>query len=245
MNENDPTAAVIVIGNEILSGKIADTNSNFLARELRALGVSLERILVVPDCIETIAEAVADFSGKFDFVFTSGGVGPTHDDVTIAGVARGLGVPVVRHPILERQIRQYGAGSADEARLKMADVPEGAELVFGEELAFPVLKVRNIFILPGVPELFRAKFQALRQRFASAPFFLRAVYVRVPETAMVPYLNATLDAFPSLLLGSYPKWNDPEYQVRVTLESKDASYLERAFAHLLDQIPPEFVVRTE
>jgi molybdenum cofactor synthesis domain-containing protein len=245
MSESETTAAAIVIGNEILSGKIVDTNSSFLARELRSLGVPLERILVIPDEVETIADAVADFSAKFHFVFTSGGVGPTHDDVTIAGVARGLRVPVVRHPVLERQIREYSRDPLDEARLKMAEVPEGAELVFGDDLAFPVLKVRNIFILPGVPELFRAKFKALRQRFASAPFFLRAVYVRVAETTLVPYLNATLEAFPSLLMGSYPKWNDPEYRVRVTLESKDAAYLERAFAHLMSQIPPEFVVRTE
>ncbi|GBD25040.1 Putative competence-damage inducible protein [bacterium HR30] len=242
---NQATAALIVIGNEILSGKVVDTNSSYLAKELRALGVALERILVIPDDVDVIAEAVLDYSQRFRWVFTSGGVGPTHDDVTIAGVAQALGVRVVRHPVLEEQIHKFSSGEVDEARLKLAEVPEGAELIYGDELAFPVLQARNVFILPGIPELFRAKFQALRSRFRSAPFHLRVVYLRAAETALVPYLNATLRAFPGLLLGSYPKWNDPEYHVKVTLESKDQSYVEQALAHLLAQIPPEMVVRTE
>lgn len=242
---SETTAAVIVIGNEILSGKVVDTNSSFLARELRALGVSLERILVIPDEVEAIASAVADYAARFHWVFTSGGVGPTHDDVTMAGVAAAMGAPLVRHPVLAQQIQESAGGQADEARLKMADVPEGAELIFGGDLVFPVVKVRNVFILPGIPELFRAKFQTLRSRFASGPFYLRVVYVRAPESALVPYLNETLRVFPVLLLGSYPQWNNPEYHVRVTLESKDAQYVERALSHLMAQIPPELVVRTE
>ncbi|MDZ7379845.1 MAG: competence/damage-inducible protein A [candidate division KSB1 bacterium] len=242
---NDSTAAVIVIGNEILSGKVVDTNSSYLAKELRALGVLLERILVIPDDVDVIAEEVAKYSRKFRWVFTSGGVGPTHDDVTIAGVAKALGLRVVRHPGLEEALRKFAGGEVSEAGLKLAEVPEGAELIYGEELAFPVLQVGNVFVLPGIPELFRAKFRALRSRFASAPFHLRVVYFRAAETTLVPYLNATLRAFPALLLGSYPKWNDPNYRVRVTLESKDPSYVDSALAHLLAQIPPELVVRTE
>lgn len=241
----EPTAAAIVIGNEILSGKVTDTNSSFLARELRSLGVSLQRILVIPDEVETIAEAIRAFHPVFDTVFTSGGVGPTHDDVTMAGVAAGLGVELVRHPVLEEQIRQYSGGELTEARAKMAEVPAGAELVFGEDVAFPVIKVRNIYILPGIPELFRRKFLALRSRFAARPFHLRVIYLRGAESTFVPYLNATLAAFPELLLGSYPKLDDPEYHVRVTLESKDIDYLNRAFSHLLAQLPQEQVVRTE
>ncbi len=242
---NQATAAIIVIGNEILSGKVVDMNSSYLAKELRTLGVALERILVIPDDVDVIAAAVSDYSSRFRWVFTSGGVGPTHDDVTIAGVALALGVRVVRHPLLEEQIQKFSGGKVDEAGLKLAEVPEGAELIYDEGLSFPVLLARNVYILPGIPELFRAKFQALRARFASSPFHLRVVYLRAAETALVPFLNATLRAFPALLLGSYPKWNDPEYHVKVTLESKDAAYVERAFAHLLAQIPPELVVRTE
>ncbi|MCX8072024.1 MAG: competence/damage-inducible protein A [Candidatus Binatia bacterium] len=242
---SDSTAAVVVVGNEILSGKVVDTNSGFLAQELRALGVSLERILVIPDEVGAISEAVSDYSRKFHWVFTSGGVGPTHDDVTISGVAQAFGVKVIRHPLLESRLKNISGGEIGDARLKLAEVPEGAELLFGEDLVFPAVVVRNVFILPGIPELFRAKFLAIRSRFRSAPFHLRVIYLRAAETELVPYLNATLAAFPELLLGSYPKWNDPDYRVRVTFESKDQTYVEEAFAHFLAHVPAELVVRTE
>ncbi len=241
----EPTAAAIVIGNEILSGKITDTNSAFLARELRALGVSLQRILVVPDEVETIADAVRAFHPAFDYLFTSGGVGPTHDDVTMAGVAAGLGLEVVRHPVLEEQIRRYVGGELTKAQAKMAEVPAGAELVTGEDHAFPVVRVRNVYILPGIPELFQRKFLSLRSRFAARPFHLRVIYLRGAESMFVPFLDETLAAFPALMVGSYPKWDDPEYHVRITLESKDREYLERAFSYLMAQLPKEQVVRTE
>jgi molybdenum cofactor synthesis domain-containing protein len=241
----DKTAAIIVIGNEILSGKVADTNAVFLAQELRRLGVSLRRILVIPDEIDVIADAIRTYHETFDVVFTSGGVGPTHDDVTIAGVALGLGRRVIRHPLLEEKIREFSGAHINEARLKMAEVPDRAELIFEGDLNFPTIQAENVYILPGIPELFRTKFLALQSRFAVDPYFLRVVYTRAMESTIARYLNQTLEAFPLLLLGSYPKLSDPEYCVRVTLESKDQEYVNRAFDHLLGQIPSEMIVRTE
>ncbi len=241
----DKSAAIIVIGNEILSGKVVDTNAAFLAKELRTLGVSLQRILVIPDELDAIAEAVRAYQPAFDILFTSGGVGPTHDDVTIAGIARGLRRHVVRHPLLEEKIREYSGDKISDARLKMAEIPEGAELVFEGSLNFPIVLVENIYILPGIPELFRDKFLAMKKRFAVDPYFMRVIYTRAIESSIARYLNATLDAFPLLQLGSYPKLSDPEYRVRVTLESKDREYLDRAFDHLVAQLPPEVIVRTE
>jgi molybdopterin-biosynthesis enzyme MoeA-like protein len=127
----------------------------------------------------------------------------------------------------------------------MADVPEGTELIVDGRLGFPTIKCENVYVLPGIPELFEQKFLALRDRFAAAPYYLRVVYTREGEGAIAEHLNATLAAFPELLLGSYPKLADPEYAVKLTLESKDRAYLERAFAHLLALLPPEAVVRTE
>jgi molybdenum cofactor synthesis domain-containing protein len=241
----DQSAAIIVVGNEILSGKVVDTNAAFLAKELRTLGVSLQRILVIPDELDAIADAVRAYHPVFDTLFTSGGVGPTHDDVTIAGIARGLGRRVVRHPLLEEKIREYSGDKISDARLKMAEIPEGAELVFEGSLNFPIVRVENIYILPGIPELFRDKFLAMKNRFAVDPYFMRVVYTRAIESSIARYLNATLEAFPLLQLGSYPKLSDPEYRVRVTLESKDRDYVDRAFDHLVAQLPPEAIVRTE
>ena len=241
----DRTAGIVVIGNEILSGKVTDTNSPFLARELRRLGVTLQRITTIPDDVETIAATVAWFADAFEVVFTSGGVGPTHDDVTMEGVARAFGRKVVRHPELDVRLREYLGEHANEARMRMADVPEGAELIVDQRLGFPTIKCENVYILPGIPEILEQKFHALKERFAASPYHLRVVFTRDGEGSIAEHLNATVARFPELLLGSYPKLGDPEYAVKLTLESKDQAYVEAALKHLLSLLPAETVVRTE
>ena len=241
----DLLAAIIVIGNEILSGKVVDTNAPFLTRELRAIGVTLKRILTIPDEVDEIAEAVKEFRPRYDVVFTSGGVGPTHDDVTMEGIAKGLGQRLVRHPAIEGRLREFYKEHVNDARLKMSEVPEGAELLVDGRLGFPTVKCENFYILPGIPELFEQKFEALRERFTATPYTLRVVYTREGEGSIAEHLNATLAAFPDLLLGSYPKLSHPEYTVKLTLESKDPEYVDRALAHLLRLLPVDAVVRTE
>ncbi len=239
------TAAMVVIGNEILSGKVVDSNSPFLARELRRLGVALERVLVIPDDVETIASAIAEYSAQFDFVFTSGGVGPTHDDVTIEGVARAFRVPVVIHPRLREAIESVAGEDPAPSFLKMAQVPEGAELLDGGGANFPTVVIGNVYVLPGIPEIFEAKMVALRERFRDRPYHLRQVFVSAHETDIADYLNATLEGFPDLLLGSYPKLGNPDYSVRLTLESKDEGYLDRALDDLIARMPAAMIVKIE
>jgi molybdenum cofactor synthesis domain-containing protein len=241
----DRTAGIVVIGNEILSGKVTDTNSPFMARELRALGVTLERITTIPDDVEVIAATVRQFAERYEIVFTSGGVGPTHDDVTMEGVARAFGRQVIRHPELDRRLRDYLGANANEARMRMADTPEGAELISDQRLGFPTIKCENVYILPGIPEILEQKFTALKERFAASPYHLRVVYTRDGEGSIAEHLNATVAKFPELMLGSYPKLGHPEYAVKLTLESKDQAYVEAALAHLLAILPAEAVVRTE
>lgn len=236
-------AGIILVGNEILSGKIADANAAYLCRELRALGVDVRRIAVIPDEVPLIAREVATFSRDFDVVFTSGGVGPTHDDVTIEGVAQAMGVPVVRHATLVAMLERYYGAKVTDAHLKMAEVPEGAELVSHDGVRFPTILMRNVYVLPGVPEIFRRKFEALRERFREQPFHLRNVFVGIGEGALAEHLNDVLRRYPALLLGSYPELSNPEYQVKVTLESKDEPYLEQALAALLARLPAGAVVK--
>src|SRR5881628_952663 len=237
------TAGIILIGNEILSGKVVDANASYLCRELRTLGVEVRKISVIPDEVELIAFEVSEHSRAFDVVFTSGGVGPTHDDVTIEGVARAMGVPVVRHPRLVATLEGYYRGELNDAHLKMAETPEGAELVGGEPVRFPTILMRNVYVLPGVPEIFRAKFEALRERFRDAPIHLKNVFVSIGEGELADYLNGLLADFPLLLLGSYPEFSNPEYRVKVTLESRDPGYLEKALAELLRRLPVRAVVQ--
>ena len=127
----------------------------------------------------------------------------------------------------------------------MARIPEGAELIVDDKLAFPTVVVGNVYVLPGIPELFESKIVSLRERFRARPYFLRQVLVRENETRIAEFLDATLAAFPELLLGSYPKLTDPDYRVRLTLESKDEAYLERALADLVARLPDGCVLRVE
>jgi molybdenum cofactor synthesis domain-containing protein len=239
------TAGIILIGNEILSGKVADQNALYLCREFRQLGVDVRKIAVVPDEVELIAREVAEFSRGYDWVFTSGGVGPTHDDVTIEGVARAFGLRIVRDPGLVANLEQAYRGRLNEARLKMAEVPEGAELLASDHLVVPVVVVGNVHVFPGVPEIFRRKFDAIKERFRERPYLIRSVFFQVGEGTLAEHLNAMLQSFPELLCGSYPELTNPEYKVRVTLESKEPEYLEAALRDLLARLPGAAVVRIQ
>jgi len=239
------TAGIIIIGNEVLSGKTQDTNSHFLCQELRLLGIDVRRISVIPDEIEVIGKEVAALSKEFDLVFTTGGVGPTHDDVTMAGIAFGFGMKLIQHPNLERQLRSRYGENINEARLRMAEVPEGAELIGGGSIWVPVVKVRNVYIFPGIPKILHERFAIIKDSLREAPFHLKAVYLKQGEGVIAPILNDLLKSFPKLLLGSYPVMDDPNYKVKVTLESKDQDYLDRAFQALLGTLPQGAIHRIE
>lgn len=239
------SAGIVIIGNEVLSGKTHDTNSHFLCQELRSLGADVRRISVIPDEVELIGREVAGFAREFDLVFTTGGVGPTHDDVTMAGIAHGFGVRVARHPDLERRLRERHGENINEARLRMAEVPEGAELITEGSLFAPIVKFRNVYIFPGIPKILHERFQLIKEALREEPFFLKVVYVREGEGIIASILNNLLASFPALLLGSYPVLDNPEYKVKVTLESKDRNYLHQAFEKLLATLPQGAVHRIE
>ena len=240
-----PSAAILVIGNEILSGKVVDTNSPYLCRELRELGVDVDRILTIPDDIDVIAREVRAMSESHDFVFTSGGVGPTHDDLTMDGVAKAFGLPTrIYESIVERIERAQGK-AINESLLKMAVLPADAVLIDAGDLWFPVVVVHNVYVFPGIPELLRRKFESIRGRFQGVPFVLRRVYVRRRESDIAADLHALLAEFPELLLGSYPRIGEPEFHVLLTLESRDSRYVQRALDSLLARLPQDSVHKVE
>jgi molybdopterin-biosynthesis enzyme MoeA-like protein len=200
---------------------------------------------VIPDDVNTIAEESSTFSGAYDIVFTTGGVGPTHDDVTVEGIAKGLGRRVVIHPDLEQVVKELYPGKVNSARLRLAKVPEGAELLGQPDLVFPVVLIKNIYIFPGVPEILIQKFNGIKERFRGVPFLLKNVFVTAGEGAIAEHLNAVMREYPALLLGSYPALNNPEYRVRLTLESKDPAYLDKAFRRLLSLLPASSIAKVE
>src|SRR5919106_1635892 len=238
------TAGIVIIGNEILSGKVQDANAAYLLRELRLLGVDVKKVSVIPDEVDTIAIEVATFSRQFNVVFTSGGVGPTHDDVTIEGIAKAFGHRVIRHPELEGLLRSRYGGDLNEARLKLTEVPEGAVLVREDGLWLPAVTVENVYIFPGIPDLLRQKFDSLKERFREQPYFLRRVYVKESEGNIAAYLYDLLREFPDLMLGSYPDIHNSLYKVMLTLESKDEGYLRAALDRLITLLPTDSVHQT-
>lgn len=239
------SAAIVVIGNEILSGKVVDTNSPYLCRELRRLGVDVLRVVVIPDEIDTIAREVRAASDAHDFVFTSGGVGPTHDDLTMDGVAKAFGVTVEVNEAVVARIERAVGEPANASQRKMASLPAGALLIDAGDLWFPVVVIGNVHVFPGIPELLQKKFDSIRSRFQGVPFVLRRVYVRSRESDIADHLNAVLEAYPELMLGSYPRIHESEYHVLLTLESRDADYLERALDALLARLPAQAVHKVE
>jgi molybdenum cofactor synthesis domain-containing protein len=247
----NPTAAILLIGNEILSGKVEDENARFLTRELRALGVSLRRIEVVPDTIEEIAGSVGALASRFDFVFTSGGVGPTHDDVTLRAVAEAFGMEIARRAELEDLLRAGYGERLHERDLRMADIPTGARLEYGPagphgaaRGTWPVIVVRNVWILPGVPSIFRRKFEAVRELFRAGPIHGRALFSRSGEGHIAGALDEAVAAFPDVEIGSYPHPEASDYRVKITIDGRDAARVDGALAWLAARLG-DAVVRTE
>ena len=239
------TAGIIIIGNEILSGKVQDTNSFYLAAELRGLGVNVRRISVIPDEIEIIGKEVFDFSHTYDLVFTSGGVGPTHDDVTMAGIAKGFSVKIIRHQEIKNFLSIKYNKPLNDAILKMTEVPEGAEIIVFEDIRFPIISFKNIFIFPGIPEYFKNKFSLIKERFRSSPFYLKWLFLNTHESSIADILNAVVSENTDVDIGSYPVVGNPEYRIMVTIESKSDASLNRALDDLKSKLPENILVRIE
>jgi FAD synthetase len=239
------TAAVLIIGSEVLSGKVTDQNSPFLAQELRGLGVEVRRILTIPDELPVIVRDVRELARDHDLVFTTGGVGPTHDDVTIAAIAQAFARPLVRHPLLEAVLRRHYGEAITPAQLRMADVPEGSRLVGKGDVGFPVVALQNVFIFPGIPESVRRKFGRIREEFREAPYILRRIFLRCDEGEIAAELYRALERFPALQLGSYPILHQPDHRVALTLESKQRDEVDRAVQFLVDHLPAATIVRVE
>jgi molybdenum cofactor synthesis domain-containing protein len=239
-----PTAGIVIIGEEILSGKVEEENARYLLRELRDLGVSVRRIEVIPDEIEEIVTAVREMSERYDHVFTSGGVGPTHDDLTLPAVAAAFDMRLARRPELERMIRAAMAAEFNERDLRMADIPDGARLLYGDPpdpTRWPVINVRNVFVLPGVPLIFRRKFESVREMFRTRPIHSRALYSLEGEGLIAAALDAVVEEFPSVVIGSYPRLDTTEYKVKITLDGRDPDQVDRAVARLAERLGPAAV----
>jgi molybdenum cofactor synthesis domain-containing protein len=216
-----PTAALIIIGDELLRGKFVDENGPFLLRRLRELGVDVLRVEIIPDDVEIIAESVARWSPRVDHLITTGGVGPTHDDLTMEGVSRGLGRRLVRDPRLEALLSARMGERYNEAAARMAEVPEGAELREGGGMSFPQVRAGNVWIFPGVPSLLRRKFDGIAGQLGGRPMGSRRLVTTEHEPQIADALTAAAAAHPTVSIGSYPQFDRQPWTVTITLDSRD------------------------
>lgn len=243
--KNSKTAGIVIIGNEILSGKVRDINSYYLAGELRNLGVDVKRISVIPDEIKTIGREVVESSAQYDYVFTSGGVGPTHDDVTMAGIAEGFGVGLVEHKDIKKILCSRYKDMINSSVLKMTEVPEGSEIEFHENMRFPVVTYKNVFIFPGIPEYMQNKFAMIRERFRTSVFYLKRLYLNCHESVIAEMLNSVVGKYKNVTFGSYPILGKSDFRVIITAETKSEELLETALGDLVERLPQNVLVKVE
>ncbi|MEO5728656.1 MAG: molybdopterin-binding protein [Byssovorax sp.] len=240
------TAAALIIGNELLSGKIAEGNLVVLARTLRPLGIQLRRVVMILDEIDVIAREVKELAAAHDVVFTSGGVGPTHDDLTIEGVARAFDAGVVIAPELDTLLRAYYGERITEGHLLMARVPEGARLVSSGTIQWPTVVMKNVWVLPGVPEIFKMKMPLVHEDLGSdTPFLSMAVFTDLDEGQIKDLLDRVVAAHASVEIGSYPKWNDPDYKTKLTFDGTDTDRVRAARDEFAAGLPSASVLRVE
>jgi molybdenum cofactor synthesis domain-containing protein len=228
------TACVLVIGNEILSGRTQDENLGFLARELNEAGIRLREARVIPDVPEVIIATVNEVRRQFDYVFTTGGIGPTHDDITAQSMADAFEVRLVVHPEARRLLEtHYPAGHLNEARLRMAMVPEGAALLPNPISRAPGFQIGNVFVLPGVPSIMQGIFEQLKYRLVGGEKMLsRSVSCRLGEGNLATDLAALQDRYPDLEIGSYPYFRRGDFGVTLVLRGTDRARLGEATEEL-------------
>jgi len=228
------TACALLIGNELLNGSTADCNLSVLASTLRGLGIRLKRAVVLPDQVEILCEEIQQASAHHDVVFTSGGVGPTHDDVTVTAVARAFGVETVIDERIRQALVAYYGEPLSPAHVQLARAPEGAVMVTLPDTSWPTIVMRNVWVLPGVPAIFRAKLEAVRQYLMGpVTYHCRAVLCRLDELSLKQLIDATVLANPEVEIGSYPLWPPADAQTKITFEGTDADRLDKAVEHFI------------
>jgi molybdenum cofactor synthesis domain-containing protein len=238
MDTPAPTAAMLVIGDEILSGRTQDTNVNYLARFLGALGIDLKEARVVPDVETEIVSAVNALRVRYDYVFTSGGIGPTHDDITADAIARAFEATIDYHPeALDLIGSRYKPGEFNEMRKRMARIPAGAQLIHNSVSAAPGFQIGNVFVMAGVPMIMRAMLEDVAPRLTRGQrVHTSTVTARVPEGRIAAALAGIQQAHPAVAIGSYPYYREDGFGVQLVVRGRDAAEVDAAASEIEDAL---------
>lgn len=235
------TAALVIIGDEILSGRTKDANLNFLATSLGEIGIVLREVRVVPDIEGEIIDAVNILRKKFDYIFTSGGIGPTHDDITCEAIAKAFGQSaVLNETALEILNNYYGAENVNEARKKMAILPRGASLLDNPVSSAPGFCIENVFVMAGIPKIFQAMFEAAKkQLIGGKKIKAREVVISLTESIIAHDFSSLQKKYSEVVMGSYPF----EGGTSLVFRSINYDLLDSAIAEMLTKIEPKFITK--
>ena len=232
------TAAALIIGNEILSGRTQDQNLSFLGEKLGEIGIRLKEARVVSDDAEDIAAALDALRARYDYVFTTGGIGPTHDDITADSVARAFGVGIDYHPEVYAMLKAWFESKgleANEARMRMARIPDGASVLDNELTLAPGFQIENVFVLAGVPSIARKMFDGAKKRLSGGvPMRSRALRVHVGEGTVAEALGTIQTAFPDIDIGSYPWSEDGVHGTSLVMRGTQPERVDEVFAEVFE-----------
>jgi molybdenum cofactor synthesis domain-containing protein len=228
------TAAVLVIGDEILSGRTKDKNVGYIADRLTEVGIDLKEVRIVSDERDEIVDALNALRSRYTYVFTTGGIGPTHDDITADSVAAAFGVPIdVDQRAVDVMLERYEQSELTEARLRMARIPEGAELIANPVSKAPGFNIGNVFVMAGVPSIMHAMMDDVVPRLkAGRIVHSLSIEAGMGEGAVAKQLSALQDEFPDISIGSYPYQRDGKFQTSLVLRSRDADRIAEAAEQL-------------
>lgn len=231
------TAGLVVIGDEILSGRTHDKNIAQVASWLQVQGIRLSEVRVVPDVVERIVEAVNALREAYDYLFTTGGIGPTHDDITVDAVAQALGVPVIIHPEAQAILEHYYAdkGGVNEGRLRMARTPQGAELIRNRMSGAPGIRIGNVYLMAGVPHITAGMLDALTGTLeGGAPLLSETIGGYIPESEVATVLREVERANPQCQIGSYPFFREGKVGSNFVIRSTDRAALDSCTEELCE-----------
>lgn len=222
-------ASLIIIGNEILSGRTKDANLNYIAIKLAEIGVDFCETRVIPDEEDAIIKAVLELSSRYDYVITTGGIGTTHDDITAASVAKAFGKAILQNREALQRLHDYYQEDFTDSRGRMAIMPEGSVLIDNPITIAPGFQIHNVFVLAGVPSIMQAMLDSVLHRMAHGqPILSETVMCTLPESFLAEDLEAIQNQFLDLSIGSYPGWRESGFQVHLVIRGTDKERLQQA-----------------
>jgi len=228
-------AAIVVVGNEILSGDTQDTNSYWLAQNLFALGVKVELIVTLPDVIDVIDRFIRPIRDNYSLILVSGGIGPTPDDITRQAIARVYDVPLEVNEGAKKSLVKFYHGDVNDVRLQMAHVPVGCRLIANDLTGAPGFALKNCYVFPGIPRLLHEMFEEVRDEFAADPLYSAWFTCNVGESRFAGLMLEAQERFPDVTVGSYPRL-EGSYRVKIVCRSRSDGEMKRALAFMEDGI---------